>query len=88
MSFLVFVSPMAVSAMISLWLGFRMRFIMFGAWLSICAALTILLLRSVFGAGVASEAGVTLLGVLVVFEISAFAIGLLIARARLHRAEK
>ncbi len=88
MSSLVFVSPMAVSAMISLWLGFRMRFIMFGAWLSICAALTLLLLRGLFGAEAVSGPGLTLLAILTVFEMSAFAIGLLIARARLQRKTK
>ena len=36
MSMLIFASPLAVSAMISLWLGFKMGLIMFGGWVSIC----------------------------------------------------
>jgi hypothetical protein len=88
MSSLVFVSPMAVSAMISLWFGFRMRFIMFGAWLSLCAALVLLIMRNLFGAEAVSGRGLTLLAILIVFEISAFTMGLLFARARLQRNEK
>ena len=43
MNILFFLAPLAASAMISLWLGFKMRMILFGAWLSACVALLVLL---------------------------------------------
>jgi hypothetical protein len=46
MSILIFFAPLAASAIISLWLGFEIRMILFGAWLSACAVLLVLLLKA------------------------------------------
>lgn len=88
MSSLIFVSPLAVSAMISMFLGWKMRLIMFGAWLSVCIAVALLLMKVTFGDTVFSPSGLTLLGALMMFQVAAFGSGLLIARARNARAEK
>ena len=85
MSMLIFASPLAVSAMISLWLGFKMRLIMFGGWVSICVAIALLLMRTVFGDGALSESGLTLLAILIMFQFCSFVMGVLFGRARADR---
>lgn len=85
MSSLIFASPLAVSAMISLWLGFKMRFVMFVAWLSTCVTITILLMVATFGDGTLSGSSFTLLAALMLFQSSAFMLGILVARARANR---
>ncbi|HCI06968.1 MAG TPA: hypothetical protein DE314_06365 [Sulfitobacter sp.] len=87
MSILIFVSPLAASAMISLWLGFKMRMILFGAWLSACLALLVLLLKSAFEEVAFTQPGLFLLGMFIVFHITAFVLGLLFVRARNARSE-
>jgi hypothetical protein len=87
MSILIFVSPLAASAMISLWLGFKMRMILFGAWLSACLALLVLLLKSAFEEVAFTQPGLLLLGMFVVFHITAFVLGLLFVCARNARSE-
>ena len=87
MSILIFVSPLAASAMISLWLGFKMRMILFGAWLSACLALLVLLLKSAFEEVAFTQPGLLLLVMFVVFHITAFVLGLLFVRARNARSE-
>ncbi len=87
MSILFFVSPLAASAMISLWLGFKMRMILFGAWLSACLALLVLLLKSAFEEVAFTQPGLLLLGMFIVFHITAFVLGLLFVRARNARSE-
>ena len=81
MSILIFVSPLTASAMISLWLGFTMQMILFGAWLSACLALLVLLLKSAFEEVASTQSGLLLLGMLIVFHITAFVLGLLFVRA-------
>ena len=81
MSILIFVSPLAASAMINLWLGFKMRMILFGAWLSACLALLVLLLKSAFEEVAFTQPGLLLLGMFIVFHITAFVLGLLFVRA-------
>lgn len=88
MSSLIFVSPLAVSAMVSLWLGFKMRLIMFGAWVSICLAIALFLMKYSFGDETFVGPGMTLLGSLAIFEFTAFGLGLLVGRARSHRNAK
>jgi hypothetical protein len=85
MSSLIFASPLAVSAMISLWLGFKMRFVMFVAWLSTCVTIAILLMVATFGDGTLSGSSFTLLAALMLFQSSAFMLGILVARARANR---
>ena len=87
MSVLIFVSPLAASAMVSLWLGFKMRMILFGAWLSACMALLVLLLRSAFEEVALTQPGLYMLGIFAVFHIASFALGLLVVRARNARNE-
>ena len=87
MSILIFVSPLAASAMISLWLGFKMRMILFGAWLSACLALLVLLLKSAFEEVAFTQPGLLLLGMFIFFHITAFVLGLLFVRARNARSE-
>lgn len=87
MSSLILVSPLAVSAMISLWLGFKMRLIMFAIWLVICCAIAILLMQGVFGKITFSDAGFKLLTTLIVFQMCVFVMGVLFCRARLHRQQ-
>ena len=71
--------------MISLWLGFKMRFVMFVAWLSTCVTITILLMVATFGDGTLSGSSFTLLAALMLFQSSAFMLGILVARARANR---
>lgn len=85
MSMLIFASPLAVSAMISLWLGFKMRLIMFGGWVSICVAIALLLMRTAFGDGALSKSGLTLLAILIMFQFCSFVMGVLFGRARADR---
>ena len=88
MSSLIFVSPLAVSAMISLWLGFKMRLIVFAAWLVICVTVAILLMVTAFGDGTLSGKGLMLLATLMLFQCSAFMLGVLVARARANRNDE
>lgn len=81
MSILIFFAPLAASAMISLWLGFKIRMILFGAWLSACVALLVLILKSAFEEAAFTQSGLLLLGMLIVFHITAFVLGLLFVRA-------
>jgi hypothetical protein len=81
MSLLFFFAPLAASAMISLWLGLKIRMILFGAWLSACVALLVLLLKSAFEEVASTQSGLLLLGMLIVFHITAFVLGLLFVRA-------
>ena len=81
MSILFFFAPLAASAMISLWLGLKIRMILFGAWLSACVALLVLLLKSAFEEVASTQSGLLLLGMLIVFHITAFVLGLLFVRA-------
>jgi hypothetical protein len=81
MSLLFFFAPLAASAMISLWLGLKIRMILFGAWLSACVALLVLLLKSAFEEVAFTQSGLLLLGMLIVFHITAFVLGLLFVRA-------
>jgi hypothetical protein len=81
MSILIFFAPLAASAMISLWLGLKIRMILFGAWLSACVALLVLLLKSAFEEVASTQSGLLLLGMLIVFHITAFVLGLLFVRA-------
>ena len=80
-SVLIFVSPLAASAVVSLWLGFKMRMILFGAWLSACMALLVLLLRSALEEVILTQPGLYKLGIFSVFHIASFALGLLVVRA-------
>ncbi|MDB4197907.1 hypothetical protein N9777_06530 [Ascidiaceihabitans sp.] len=82
MSVLIFVSPLAASAVVSLWLGFKMRMILFGAWLSACMALLVLLLGSAFEEISLTQPGLYMLDIFAVFHIAPFALGLLVVRAR------
>jgi hypothetical protein len=84
---LIFVSPLAASAVVSLWLGFKMRMILFGAWLSACIALLVLLLRSAFEEVALTQPGLYMLGIFAVFHITSFALGLLILSGRNARNE-
>ena len=88
MSSLIFVSPLAVSAMISLWLGLKMRLIVFAAWLAICVTVAILLMVTAFGDGTLSGTGLMLLATLMLFQCSAFMLGVLVARARANRNDE
>lgn len=81
MNILFFLAPLAASAMISLWLGFKIRMILFGAWLSACVALLVLLLKSAFEEVAFIQSGLLLLGMLIVFHITACVLGLLFVRA-------
>jgi len=87
MSILIFVSPLTASAMISLWLGFTMQMILFGAWLSACLALLVLLLKSAFEEAAFNQPGLLLLGIFIVFHITAFVLGLLFICACNARSE-
>ena len=87
MSDLFFVSLLAASTLVSLLLGFKMRMILFGAWLSACIALLVLLLRSAFEAVALTQPGLYMLGIFAVFHIASFALGLLVVRARNARNE-
>ena len=87
MSILIFTSPLAASAMISLWLGFKMRMILFGAWLSACLALLVLLLKSAFEEVAFTQPGLLFLTMFIVFHITAFVLGLLLVRARNARSK-
>jgi len=66
MSILIFFVPLAASAMISLWLGFEIRMILFGAWLSACAVLLVLLLKAHSKSSHSLNRGILLLGLLFV----------------------
>ena len=88
MSTFIFVSPLVFTMMISLWFGWRQRFILFGAWLSICVALAIVIMRAAFGDNALSKTGLTLLGALIMFEISGFGLGLLACRTRNARTQE
>jgi len=81
-SVLIFVSPLAASAVVSLWLGLKMRMILFGAWLSACMALLVLLLLNSFRRIALIQPGLYMLGIFAVFHIASFALGLLVVRAR------
>ena len=81
-SVLIFVSPLAASAVVSLWLGFKMRMILFGAWLSACMALLVLMLGSAFEEIALTQPGFYMLGIFAVFHIAPFALGLLVVCAR------
>ncbi len=87
MSDLFFVSLLAASTMVSLLLGFQMRMILFGAWLSACMALLVLLLRSAFEEVALTQPGLYMLGIFAVFHITSFALGLLILSGRNARNE-
>ena len=82
MSDLFFVSLLAASTMVSLLLGFKMRMILFGAWLSACMALLVLLLGSAFEEISLTQPGLYILDIFAVFHIAPFALGLLVVRAR------
>ena len=88
MIYLVFVSPLVLSAMISLWLGFKLRLILFGAWLSACLAIAVVLMKTTFGAMAFSQQGLTLMAILMVFQITAFVLGLVLVRVRNARNVK
>lgn len=88
MSSLIFVSPLAVSAMISLWFGFKMRLIVFAAWLAICVTVAIFLMVTAFGDGTLSGTGLMLLATLMLFQCSAFMLGILGAWARTNRNDE
>ena len=66
MNILFFLTPLAASAMISLWLGFKIRMILFGAWLSACAVLLVLLLQVHSKSSHSLNRGILLLGLLFV----------------------
>ena len=87
MSDLFFVSLLAASTLVSLLLGFQMRMILFGAWLSACMALLVLLLRSAFEEVALTQSGLYMLGIFAVFHITSFALGLLILSGRNARNE-
>ena len=87
MSDLFFVSLLAASTLVSLLLGFQMRMILFGAWLSACMALLVLLLRSAFEEVALTQPGLYMLGIFAVFHITSFALGLLILSGRNARNE-
>jgi hypothetical protein len=76
-----FFARLAAFAMISLWLGFKIRMILFGAWLSACVALLVMLLKSALEEVAFTQSGLLLLGMLIVFHITAFVLGLLFVRA-------
>lgn len=88
MSAFIFGSPLVISALISLWLGWKHRLILFGAWLSTCVGFAMVLLRNAFGDNALSKAGLTLLAALVMFEIAGFGLGLLAQRAQRTRHER
>ena len=81
-SVLIFVSPLAASAVVSLWLGFKMRMILFGAWLSAFMAWLVLLLPSAFEEVALTQPGLYMLGIFAVFHIASFALDMLVVRAR------
>lgn len=87
MSDLFFVSLLAASTMVSLLLGFKMRMILFGAWLSACMALLVLLLLSAIEEVALTQPGLYMLGIFAVFHITSFALGLLILSGRNARNE-
>jgi hypothetical protein len=72
--------------MISLWLGFQARMILFGVWLSACVSIAVLLMTTAFGDIAVSRAGIILLIALTIFQCAAFGMGFLGLRARNARS--
>jgi hypothetical protein len=86
-SILIFVAPLTASSMISLRLGFKIRIILFGAWLLACLTLLVLFQKNALGEVAFTQPGLLLLGMLIVFHITALVLGLLFVIARNARSE-
>ncbi|MFT6023839.1 MAG: hypothetical protein ACI9PY_001958 [Ascidiaceihabitans sp.] len=82
MSPLIFVSPLAVVAVVCLWLGWTMRIWLFVAWAAFWVAATVLFTVYLIAGASPVPVIMTLGGGMLLFQISIFGAGVLIRRAR------
>ena len=88
MSALIFVSPLAVIAMVCLWLGFKGRVWLFVAWAAFWVAATVLIAVYIFASASPAQVIMILGGGMLLFQISVFAAGFLGKRAREWKVEE
>lgn len=82
MSALIFVSPLAVIAMVCLWLGFKGRIWLFVAWAVFWIAVTVIGVTYLASGASPVQVIVTMGGGMALFQISVYATGFLAKRAR------